>query len=99
MWCSLFLFEECEEENLIKQGIDPRHGITSWGWFFPASNYIYVEEVKSRSMTSVINSIKKLVTSYFEKEFPHKFFYKKCEHCGHYEHCDAVGGVNTYDWF
>ena len=93
------LFEECEEENLIKQGIDPTHGITSWGWFFPASNYIYVEEVKSRSMTSVINSIKKLVTSYFEKEFPHKFFYKKCEHCGHYEHCDAVGGVNTYDWF
>lgn len=27
------LFEECEEENLIKQGIDPTHGITSWGWF------------------------------------------------------------------
>ena len=93
------LFEECEAEDLIKQGIDPTHGITSWGWFFPASNYIYVEEVKSRSMTSVMNSLKKLVTAYFEKEFPHKFFYKKCEKCGHYEHCDATGGVNTYDWF
>ena len=93
------LFEECEAEDLIKLGIDPTYGITSWGWFFPASNYIYVEEVKSRSMTSVINSLKKLVIAYFEKEFPHKFFYKKCEKCGHYEHCDATGGVNTYDWF
>jgi len=93
------LFEEATVEALEEAGLNPEIGMTHWGWFFPASNYLYVEEVKSRSMTSVYNSIRKLITAYRDEEFPFKFFYKKCQKCGHYEHCEAAGGGENYDWF
>lgn len=94
------LFEESTVEELESAGLDPSIGMTHWGWFFPASNYLYVEEVKARSMTSVQNAIKKLINAYMEQDFPFKFFYKKCQKCGHYEHCEAAGaGGENYDWF
>jgi len=93
------LFEESTVETLEKVGLDPEIGLTHWGWFFPASNYLYVEEVKSRSMTSVYNAMRKLVTAYRNADFKFEFFYKKCIHCGHYDHCEAAGGGENYDWF
>ena len=93
------LFEESTVEKLEEVGLDPEVGLTHWGWFFPASNYLYVEEVKSRSMTSVYNAMRKLVTAYRDADFPFQFFYKKCQKCGHYDHCEAAGGGENYDWF
>tara|TARA_R100001509_G_C4870091_1_gene216374 strand:- start:958 stop:1854 length:897 start_codon:yes stop_codon:yes gene_type:complete len=93
------LFEECEEQVLIDAGLDPTIGVTHWGWFFPASNYIYVEEVKKRSMTSVLNSLGKLVDAYLAEDFPYQYFYKKCDKCGFKNNCEAAGGGTTYDWF
>ena len=93
------LYENADEEELIKMGLDPQYNITHWGWIFPKSNYIFVEETKARSMTSVMNSIQKLVDAYMLKEFPFSYFHKKCVHCGHFEHCEATGGGTNYDWF
>tara|TARA_R110002167_G_scaffold73737_5_gene206511 strand:- start:937 stop:1806 length:870 start_codon:yes stop_codon:yes gene_type:complete len=93
------LFEEATVETLEKAGLDPSIGVTHWGWFFPASNYVYVEEVKTRSMTAVLNSMRKLIKAYIEADFPYAFFIKKCVHCGHYGHCEAAQEDNNYDWF
>ena len=96
------LFEECEAETIEAAGLDPNTPITHWGWFYPFSNYLYVEEVKSRSMTSVIAAMGKLVDAYLTQDFPYKSFYKKCEKCGYYNNCEAtesMRGVENYDWF
>jgi len=93
------LYENADEDDLVAAGLDPQYGITHWGWIFPKSNYIFVEDVKKRSMTSVENSIQKLVDGYMSKEFPFSYFHKKCVHCGHFEHCEATGGGTNYDWF
>ena len=93
------LYEEADPDELEALGLNPHIGISHWGWFFPKSNYIFVEEVKKRSMTSVINSIQKLVDAYMLKEFPFSYFHKKCIHCGHFDHCEATGGGTNYDWF
>lgn len=93
------LFEECDEQTLIDAGLDPSIGITHWGWFYPASNYIYVEEVKKRSMTSVLNSMQKLVDAYLTQTFTASPFYKKCDKCGYKTACEAAGGGVNYDFF
>jgi len=93
------LFEESTAETLIAAGLDPAIGITHWGWFYPASNYLYVEEVKPRSMTSVLASLGKLVDAYLTQDFPYKYFWKKCDKCGFNKNCEAAGGGDTYDFF
>jgi hypothetical protein len=93
------LFEESTAEKLIEVGLDPAIGVTHWGWFYPASNYLYVEPVKPRSMTSVINALGKLVDAYLTQDFPYKYFWKKCDKCGFKNSCEAAGGGQSYDWF
>ena len=93
------LYEQADEDELIALGLDPKYRVTHWGWIFPKSNYIYVEEVKPRSMTSVVNSIQKLIDAYMMKQFDFSYFHKKCVHCGHFDHCEATGGGTNYDWF
>ena len=93
------LFENADPESIREAGLDPDIPITHWGWYFPASNYVYAEEVKSRSTTAVLNSMDKLINAYNENEFPAAYYYKKCIHCGHYDHCEAATGGSQHDWF
>jgi len=93
------LYENATEESVIEAGLDPSIPFTHWGWYFPASNYVYAEKVTDRSEQAMLRSMKKLINSYEEEEFNYAYFYKKCVHCGHYDHCSAVDGGNQYDWF
>jgi len=93
------LFENADPDSIREAGLDPDIPITHWGWYFPASNYIYAEEVQKRSTTAVIRSMDKLINAYLEDEFPAAYYYKKCVHCGHYDHCEAASGGSQHDWF
>ena len=93
------LYECADDEQKIKLGLDPNIDITHWGWFYPASNYVYGEKASKRTSTAVLRSIDKLIAHYKANEFPADFFIKKCVHCGHYDHCEAVGGGNGYDFW
>ena len=84
------LIENATDEVMIKNGLDPNDKVTHWGWYYPASNYIYAEERKKRSMTSVMNNIAKLIYHYEREQFPAKFFYKTCAHCSYFGICDAA---------
>ena len=52
-----------------------------------------LKKVSKRSETAVKASFEKLINSYLEDEFNASYFYKKCIHCGHYDHCEAADGV------
>jgi hypothetical protein len=84
------LIENATDEVMIKNGLGPNDKVTHWGWYYPASNYIYAEERKKRSMTSVMNNIAKLIHHYERNRFPTKFFYKTCAHCSFFGICDAA---------
>ena len=93
------LFENATDEDIREAGLDPEIPITHWGWYFPASNYVYAEPVSKRSTTAVFNSMNKLINAYLEDEFAAAYYYKKCIHCGHYDHCEAAQGGSQNDWF
>ena len=78
------------DEVMIKNGLDPNDKVTHWGWYYPAANYIYAEPRKTRSMTSVMNNIAKLIHHYERNTFPAKFFYKTCAHCSFFGICDEA---------
>ena len=84
------LIENAEPEVLIKNGLDPNVPVSHWGWYYPASNFVYAEEAKNRTMTSVMNSIAKLLHAYEQEHFPTKFFFKTCSHCSYFGICDAA---------
>lgn len=84
------LIENSEPEVLIKNGLDPNIPVSHWGWYYPASNFVYAEAAKKRTVTSVMNSIAKLIWSYEQKHFPAKFFFKTCSHCSYFGLCDAA---------
>jgi len=93
------LFENADPDEVRSVGLDPDIPITHWGWYFPASNYVYAEKISKRSTTAVLRSIDKLINSYEEDEFEFTYFHKKCIHCGHFDHCEAAAGSEQYDWF
>ena len=93
------LFECATPESIREAGLDPDIPFTHWGWYFPASNYVYAEKVSKRSETAVKRSFDKLIDSYMEDTFDASYFYKKCIHCGHYDHCEAADGGSQNDWF
>ena len=84
------LIENAPEEVLIKNGLDPNIPVTHWGWYYPVSNYVFAQPVKTRSMTSVMYSIAKLLRAYEMKQFPTKFYYKTCSFCSFFGICDAA---------
>ena len=79
-----------EFKVLIKNGLQPNVPVTHWGWYYPVSNYVFAQPVKTRSMTSVMNNIAKLIWAYERKQFPTKFFYKTCSFCSFFGICDAA---------
>jgi hypothetical protein len=93
------LYDNASREDKIEAGLDPDVEITHWGWYYPASNYVYAEKISSRSETAMMNSINKLIEAYGNEEFPAAYYYKKCIHCGHYDHCEAATGGSQNDWF
>ena len=78
------------DEVMIKNGLDPNDKVTHWGWYYPAANYIYAEPRKTRSMTSVMNNIAKLIHHYEKDMFPAKYFYKTCANCSFFGICDEA---------
>ena len=90
------LFENTPNEELEAMGIDPSLPISHWGWYYPAANYIYVEDAKKSSMTAVKKGIAEMIQSYETGIFPTKYFAKTCSNCSFFGICDAA---NTESWF
>jgi hypothetical protein len=93
------LFENADPDDIRAAGLDPDIPFTHWGWYYPASNYVWVEKVSNRSEQAMHRSMKKLLNAYQEQEFDFEYYYKKCIHCGHYDHCEAAAGGSQYEWF
>ena len=89
------LFDNCPNEVLEENGVDPDIPITHWGWYYPQSHYITVEPVKKRSETAVMKGIKDLIEAYEQGVFPTKFYAKTCSFCSFFGICDAA---NTESW-
>ena len=85
------LIENASDEVLEKFNLTRDMEITHWGWYYPVSNHVQVEPIKTRSMTSVKDNIARLISAYIEKEFPTKWFYKTCSYCSYFGLCDAAG--------
>jgi CRISPR/Cas system-associated exonuclease Cas4 (RecB family) len=74
---------------LMEMSDDARFGnISHWGWFYPDSNYFYVEECKKASTTALKKSFAQLIYAYENNNFPASYFYKKCVHCSFMGICD-----------
>jgi CRISPR/Cas system-associated exonuclease Cas4 (RecB family) len=78
--------------------------ITHWGWYFPTSNYIYVEPVKTRTMNAMKQTLAEMIYAYELAEFPSSYFHKKCVWCSFQGICPAAieAGLNNNegdDWF
>jgi CRISPR/Cas system-associated exonuclease Cas4 (RecB family) len=84
------MIENCEPEVLEMFGLTPDMTVSHWGWYYPVSNHVFVEEVKKRSLTSVMNNIAKLIYAYEQKTFDPKFYYKTCAHCSYFGICDGA---------
>lgn len=84
------LIENSSDAVLEQAGLQPNVPVTHWSWYYPTSNYIYVEEVKKSSVTSVMKSIARLIYAYEQKNFPAKFFYRTCAHCSYFGICEAA---------
>lgn len=85
------LIENSPPEVLAENGLTPEMKVTHWGWYYPAANYVFAEEKKKRSMTSVMNKIAKLIHAYEQEKFEEKFFYKTCgQWCSYFGICPAA---------
>ena len=90
------LYDNCPNEILIENGLDPNNDITHWGWYYPESNYTYVEPIKKSSTNAVLRAMTNLCKAYEdridgEKDFPAKFYAKTCsQYCDFYSICPAA---------
>ena len=85
------LLENAPSEVMEKYGLTTDMKVSHWGWYYPAANYVYVEENTKRAMTSVMFRIAKLIYSYEQNNFKEKFFYKMCaEWCSYFGICPAA---------
>tara|TARA_R110002012_G_scaffold22953_5_gene78481 strand:+ start:1517 stop:2416 length:900 start_codon:yes stop_codon:yes gene_type:complete len=89
------LVDNATDESLEEAGIDRNIPITHWGWYYPVSNYVYIENVKTSSAKAVIRGITQLIKAYENKafggeEFPAKYYYKTCLHCSFHPICEKA---------
>lgn len=85
------LLENSPPEVLAKYGLTKDMKVSHWGWYYPAANYVFVEEKKTRSMTTVMFRIAKLIYSYEQKEFKAKFYAPMCSQwCSYFGICPAA---------
>ena len=75
----------------IKEEIGcPPGDVTHWGWYYPVSNYVYVEEMKKSTVTAVLKNIAKLIFHYEWNMWPPKYNTRTCGHCSFFGICSAV---------
>jgi CRISPR/Cas system-associated exonuclease Cas4 (RecB family) len=84
------LLENCPNELLEQHGVDPHIKITHWGWYYPESNFTYIEEVKKSSRLAVLKGIATMLHAYELNQFDPKFYARTCIHCSFYGICDAA---------
>ena len=68
--------------------------VTKWGWYYPLSNHIYLEDVNTRSETAMMKAIADLIYSYELDEFKPSYFHKKCVWCSYQDLCPAAIDAN-----
>jgi RecB family exonuclease len=87
------MLESCPVEVLEKYGLNSKMEVSHWGWYYPAADHFYVEPIIKTSMTSLKNSIAKLIKAYEEKNFEPKFYAPTCsKYCSFYGKCSAENG-------
>jgi hypothetical protein len=91
------LMEQATDEELIANGLDPNIPVTHWGWFYPDSNFLYVEDCVKASETAVRKKFAKLIQAYENGVFPASYYYKKCVHCAYMPICDAAIENQLFD--
>tara|TARA_R110000824_G_scaffold34623_6_gene109625 strand:+ start:7585 stop:8472 length:888 start_codon:yes stop_codon:yes gene_type:complete len=84
------LIEQSDDEQLRELGLDPAIPVTHWGWYYPASNHIYIEKQKQSSTTALLKGIARLIYSYENAHFETKYYHKTCSHCSYVGICDAA---------
>ena len=89
------LVDNAPDEELEKANISRDIPITHWGWYYPVSNYIETEAVKSTSIKAVMRGITQLIKAYEDKndgaeQFDAKYYFKTCQHCSYMPICDAA---------
>lgn len=89
------LIENSPNEVLEKYGLNKDMEVTHWGWYYPVSNFVYTEKVKTRTMSAVTDSIAKLLSAYENREFNPKFFFRTCQSCSYFGICE---GADTDSW-
>ena len=93
------LIEQASDEELIENGLDPNIPVTHWGWFYPDSNFLYVENCVKASCTAVKKKFAKLIQAYEQDNFVASYYYKKCVHCSYMAICEtAIENQLFDDW-
>lgn len=83
------MIENCEEEILDKFGLSKDMEVTHWGWYYPASDFVFTEKVQKRSTTAVMHGIAKLIHAYEQKQFKARQFYANiCTNCSYFGICE-----------
>tara|TARA_R100001082_G_C4351934_1_gene154956 strand:+ start:650 stop:1534 length:885 start_codon:yes stop_codon:yes gene_type:complete len=91
------LMEQASDEEMIANGLDPNIPITHWGWFYPDSNFLFVENCVKASQTAMRKKFSKLIESYEQNSFPASYYYKKCVHCAYMPICEAAIENQLFD--
>ena len=89
------LYDNAETESLKEFGLDNNNPMSHWAWYYPASNYMYVEAVKKSSTTAVISGIAELIKAYENGIFPTKYFARTCASCSYFGICE---GADAASW-
>ena len=84
------LFDNSSPDVLRENGLNPEYDMKYWGWYYPASNYTYVEECKASSHTAVLKGLVELVAAYEKDDFYAKYFFKTCSNCSFYGICEKA---------
>ena len=87
--------------KMLMEASDDWEGeITHWGWYYPASNYVEVEQVNKRSEGAMKKAIAELLYAYENEDFYPSYFHKKCVHCSFAGICPAAvdANMNTGGW-
>lgn len=72
--------------------------VEKWGWYYPESNYCYLEDVKGSSMTALKKRFARLIWAYENNDFAASFYYRTCQHCSFLGLCEAAGETGLEDW-
>ena len=89
------LYDNADVSVLQEFGLDNTKSMSHWGWYYPASDYIFVEKVKKSSTTAVISGIAELIKAYEMGVFPTKYFARTCASCSYFGICE---GADEASW-